>query len=165
MKVLFMPNSLITLLWRLVTGLSGRSLYDKISPIAEKQGQSIFSKNMTVVDDSLNDSYPGARAFDDEGMACAPLTLIDKGMLKSFYFDLKYAKKLGAAPTGHGYRTGPWGEDPITVKPGPALGELLAEIREKQLQDELTTPAQARRWARARLGKADAPRRVRRTRR
>ena len=37
------------------------------------------------------------------------------------------------------------------MKPGPALGALLAEIREKQLQDELKTKAEAKRWARERL--------------
>ena len=36
----------------------------------------------------------------------------------------------------------------LGMKPGPMMGRLLAEIREKQLQDELTTPTQARRWAR-----------------
>jgi poly(A) polymerase len=39
----------------------------------------------------------------------------------------------------------------LGVKPGPAMGALLAEIREKQLQDELKTPRQARAWARKRL--------------
>jgi poly(A) polymerase len=39
----------------------------------------------------------------------------------------------------------------LGMKPGPAMGALLAQIREKQLQDELTSPAQARKWARARL--------------
>jgi len=39
----------------------------------------------------------------------------------------------------------------LGMKPGPAMGALLAEIREKQLQDELKTPAQARRWARERI--------------
>jgi poly(A) polymerase len=39
----------------------------------------------------------------------------------------------------------------LGVKPGPALGALLAEIREKQLQDELKTPRQARAWAKKRL--------------
>lgn len=34
----------------------------------------------------------------------------------------------------------------LGVKPGPALGVLLEEIREKQLQDELKTPRQARAW-------------------
>jgi poly(A) polymerase len=39
----------------------------------------------------------------------------------------------------------------LGVKPAPALGALLAEIREKQLQDELKTPRQAKAWARKRL--------------
>ena len=34
----------------------------------------------------------------------------------------------------------------LGMKPGPAMGELLADIREKQLQEELTTAAEARRW-------------------
>jgi poly(A) polymerase len=40
------------------------------------------------------------------------------------------------------------GEDLIAlgIKPGPALGQLLAQVREKQLQDELTTPKQALDW-------------------
>jgi hypothetical protein len=32
------------------------------------------------------------------------------------------------------------------MRPGPALGGVLAEIRERQLQGELKTAAQARRW-------------------
>jgi hypothetical protein len=32
------------------------------------------------------------------------------------------------------------------------MGALLAEIREKQLQDELKTPAEAKRWAKKHLG-------------
>ena len=44
------------------------------------------------------------------------------------------------------------GDDLIAlgVKPGPAMGGLLAEIREKQLQDELKTPREAREWVRRR---------------
>ena len=37
------------------------------------------------------------------------------------------------------------------MKPGPAMGALLNEIREKQLQDELKTPADARIWAKEQL--------------
>jgi poly(A) polymerase len=45
------------------------------------------------------------------------------------------------------------GEDLIRLgmKPGPAMGALLAEIREKQLQDELKTPDEARRWVKQKL--------------
>jgi len=42
----------------------------------------------------------------------------------------------------------------LGMKPGPAMGTLLNEIREKQLQDELKTPAQARQWAKAKIKNA-----------
>lgn len=42
----------------------------------------------------------------------------------------------------------------LGMEPGPTLGALLREVRERQLQDELTTPAQARQWARQKIGGA-----------
>jgi poly(A) polymerase len=39
----------------------------------------------------------------------------------------------------------------LGMKPGPALGAMLADLREKQLQDELKTPAQARKWAKSQV--------------
>jgi poly(A) polymerase len=42
----------------------------------------------------------------------------------------------------------------LGMKPGPAMGALLSEIREKQLQDELKTPLQARKWAKTRIKNA-----------
>ncbi len=54
------------------------------------------------------------------------------------------------------------GDDLIALgmKPGPAIGALLAEIREKQLEDELKTFLQAKAFARQRLSEAapQAPR-------
>ena len=50
------------------------------------------------------------------------------------------------------------GDDLIALglKPGPALGALLAEIREKQLQDELKSKAEARKWAKQRIARNPA---------
>lgn len=39
----------------------------------------------------------------------------------------------------------------LGMKPGAALGALLAELREKQLQDELKTKADAKKWAKKQL--------------
>jgi poly(A) polymerase len=41
----------------------------------------------------------------------------------------------------------------LGVKPSPAMGKLLNEIREKQLQDELANPREAKIWAKKRIGK------------
>lgn len=43
----------------------------------------------------------------------------------------------------------------LGMAPGPAMGKLLAEVREKQLQDELRTRAEALAWARQQLGPAN----------
>jgi poly(A) polymerase len=39
----------------------------------------------------------------------------------------------------------------LGMKPGPEMGALLNELREKQLADELKTPDEARAWARERI--------------
>lgn len=126
MKVLFMPDSMLTLTWRVLSGASSKSVYEKVSPIAEKIGGKIFNEKITISDDPLNDGYPNARSFDDEGVACKSLTLVENGVLKSFYYDLDYGNKLKAKSTGHGYRTvtGFGTTDAITQKPGPALTHL-----------------------------------------
>lgn len=41
----------------------------------------------------------------------------------------------------------------LGLKPGPAMGKLLAEIREKQLQDELRTPDEARQWVQSQINR------------
>ena len=48
------------------------------------------------------------------------------------------------------------GDDLIALgmNPGPAMGALLNEIREKQLADELKTKRQAKAWAKRQLGKS-----------
>lgn len=126
MKVLFMPNSMIVLNWRILSGTSAKNVYDKISPIAGKIGGKIFDEKITIYDDPLNDKYPGARCFDDEGVVCHPLALVDKGVLKSFYYDLNYGKKLNAKSTGHGYRSViTFGAtDSVAQKPNPILAHM-----------------------------------------
>jgi poly(A) polymerase len=47
----------------------------------------------------------------------------------------------------------------LGMKPGPAMGVLLAEIREKQLQDELKTPRQAKTWVKKQIQKIEPQRR------
>lgn len=135
MKVLFMPNGLLAFTWRILSGTSSRSVYEKTSPIAEKIGQKIFEEKMTIRDDPLNDRFPGARSFDDEGVACKPLVMVEDGVLKSFYYDLDYAGKLNAVSSGHGYRVGQRGADPVTLKPTPALSHMTIQPGDKSFRD------------------------------
>ncbi len=74
------------------------------------------------------------------------------GMLDHYEFMIEQAKELEKQPeirppllTGDDLKA-------LGVKPGPRMGELLAEIREKQLQDELKSGDEARAWVVGRLG-------------
>ena len=126
-KVLFMPRAIEVLLWRLRSGASAQSLSQNISPLAKKEGDKVFSGNLTVKSSPLDDSMPGARAIDDEGVSCSDLKLVEKGVFRGFYSDLKFAAKTGVKPTGHGFRRGPWGGNPVMMPVLPYLGHVCVE--------------------------------------
>ena len=124
MKCLFLPETVYTLIWRLQSAASGKNIFEKISPLADRIGDRIFSECLTLGDDPLNAERPNARGFDDEGTPCGLYPIIEKGCLRNYYYDLHYAQKLGVQPSGHGYRTAPWGGDSLSTKPRPALEYL-----------------------------------------
>lgn len=130
-NVLFMPCVMNTLLWRVQRGANGQSLHQKITPLAGKSGEKVFSDILTIRNNPLNDSIPGARAVDDEGVPCSDFALVDRGVFRGFYYDLNYAAKTGAVPTGHGFRRGMWGGDPVMLRPQPYLGHLYFDKGKK----------------------------------
>ena len=79
--------------------LSGYSIYQKQSFLAGKKDQPIASKVMTIFDDPAIPSGPGSRHFDGEGLALSKRAIIDEGVLRSYYIDTYYGKKLGMDPT------------------------------------------------------------------
>lgn len=123
MQVIFAPMSMYSLMWRIKSGTSAKSVYEKISPIANKVGEKIFSDKISIVDDPLDDSSYSARAFDDEGVETRRLTLIENGVLKGFFNNLEYAAKLGVSPTGNGYKEAMFGSESLSLKPVPGLAK------------------------------------------
>jgi PmbA protein len=117
-RVLFLPGAVYALVWRLTAATNAKSVYQKVSPLAGRTGEKILSDKLTLVDEPLNDSLPGARAFDDEGTPCRDFKLFEHGVLKGFYTDRYYARKTGTEPTGHGYR------GDVTSRPMPSLAHL-----------------------------------------
>lgn len=136
-NVLFMPRAMGTLLWRVQSGASGQSLHQKTSPLAGKIGEKVFSTKLTLKNNPLDDSVPGARFIDDEGVPCRDFSIIEKGVFSGFYFDLNYAAKNGVANTGHGFRRSAWGGDPVMMRPQPYLTHLFFEKGEKNFKELL----------------------------
>lgn len=83
---------------------SGRSVYRKSSFLIDRVGQEIASPLITIVDDAVIPDGPASRPFDAEGVKSAPMTLVEKGVLKSYVCDAYAARRLGLKPTGHAAR-------------------------------------------------------------
>lgn len=138
MKVLFLPEVMYVLVWRLLSGTNGKNIYKKESPISKKIGERILDKKLTIYDDPLNYKMPNARAFDDEGVPCQFFKIVEDGVLKNFYYDLYYAEKMDVESTGHGFKTVVWGGETISLKPVPTLAHLYIKPGNKKFSELLS---------------------------
>ena len=79
---------------------SGGSIYRKSSFLIDKVGSQIASPLVTIVDDATKLDGPSSRPFDAEGVKSAPVTLVEKGVLKTYVCDSYSARRLKLKPTG-----------------------------------------------------------------
>ena len=77
----------------------GRSIQQKQSFLADKKGQKVAGSLLTVIDDPFIPGSLGSRLFDGDGFAAKKRTMIDAGVLKDFFVDWYYSRKLGWEPT------------------------------------------------------------------
>ena len=102
MPVIFTPGGLIALLISLGLAVDGKNVNLGASPIGDKLGKQIASPVLTIVDDPFIEYGPRTSAFDNEGVRRKVTSIIDKGVLRSFIYDLDTAGRAGVKPTGHG---------------------------------------------------------------
>ena len=128
MPVLSSPKGTGVLAAPLLDGLNGKNVYTDISPMKEKISEKLFDQKLSVVDDpTLNGRFNSA-PFDDEGVISNRNTLIQEGILKGFYYDLKTAALSGVDPTGNGSRG-------LFNPPAPATSNFIIEPGDTSLQD------------------------------
>jgi len=127
MKAVFFPETMFSLLWRLEAASSGRSFYERISPLLHRRGEKVLSDILTVVNDPTDADRIGARSFDDEGVPTRRLPIIEDGVFKNAFTNLDFAAKLTLPPTGNGSRTQRWGGEEIALRPSPSLSNLTVE--------------------------------------
>jgi TldD protein len=84
--------------------LESDGIRKKTSCFWDKQGQSIASPVVTLVDDGTYKGGWGAVNVDDEGCAGHNTVLIDKGICATFIQDKLNAKLMKMNPTGNGRR-------------------------------------------------------------
>ena len=106
----------------LVQALNGSAIQQKNSFLIDMLGEKVGSDKLDLVDDPFIISGRGSGLFDNEGLALKKRTVFEKGVLKSYYIDTYYGKKLGMDPTS-GITTN------LVLKPGDRnLEEMIASL-------------------------------------
>ena len=106
----------------IIQALNGSAIQQKQSFLIDMIGEKIGSDLMTITDDPFIVSGRGSRLFDGEGMATKKRSVIENGVLKTYFIDTYYGKKLGMEPTS-GSTTN------LVLNPGEKeLEGLLADI-------------------------------------
>jgi PmbA protein len=88
--------------------LQGQAIQQKRSFLDGKLGTVVGSEKLTLVDDPLVVKGFASRLFDGEGLAARPMPVFERGVLKSYFIDTYYGRKLGVAPTTGGPSNGAW---------------------------------------------------------
>jgi PmbA protein len=102
--VLLHPRVGTQLLSLLAQALSAEAVQTNRSFLRNRLGEKVGSSDITVLDDPGLPRGAASVLFDDEGAPSQKLAMIEKGVLKNTFFDLRTAKKQGAAPNGRGFR-------------------------------------------------------------
>ncbi len=83
----------------LISALSGSAVQQKNSFLIDKLGEKVFSEKLTVTDDPFIVSGRGSRLFDNEGLATKKRSVFENGVVKNYFIDTYYGKKLDMKPT------------------------------------------------------------------
>lgn len=85
------------------TAVNAELVQKNSSALAGKLNEKVASTKVTLEEKPLSKNCLG-RFFDDEGVACYNKTIIDKGVLKTYLYNLATAHKDGVTTTGNGYQ-------------------------------------------------------------
>lgn len=86
------------LLYMLRNPMRARALQQKSSYLEGMLGKEIGSKTLSLIDDPFIEKGLGSRLFDGEGIATSKRVMIEQGVLKQYYIDNYYGKKLEMEP-------------------------------------------------------------------
>lgn len=86
----------------IISALSGENIQQKNSFILDKLGEKIFPDHFTFIDTPHQYGMSGARYFDGEGIATRPISIIEKGIINTYFINTYYANKMGVLPTIEG---------------------------------------------------------------
>ncbi|MCC7045881.1 MAG: TldD/PmbA family protein [Alphaproteobacteria bacterium] len=130
------------LIGHLSGAISGPAIARGTSFLKDRLGQAVFAPGVTITDDPHRRRGLRSKPFDGEGIANAKRAIVERGVLTTWLLDLRSARQLDMATTGHAARGigGPPSPAPsnLYLEPGPLTpDQLMADIKEGFLVTEL----------------------------
>ena len=130
--VVLNPESTARLVDFFVGSASSEEVQKKSSVFIGKINQPVASKKVTILEAPLTPNCYFTY-FDDEGVATYNKKIVEKGVLKTYLYNLETAAKDGVESTGNGYGVSKIGIDTanVVLKGGrKSEKELLAGVKE-----------------------------------
>ena len=128
-KVVLNNESVSNLLNAFLSNASAEKVQKHSSKFEGKLDTQIASKKLTIYEKPLLDNVFRSY-FDDEGVAKKNKTVVDKGILKTYFYNLETAAKDNVESTGNGARTGSKivvDFSNLVIKPGKQTEDQLFE--------------------------------------
>src|SRR6185503_17495458 len=98
--IVFDPEVARSIVGTVFSVANGSSFWRKSSYLVGKEGETIASPLVTIIDDPLIPRAPGSRPFDGDGLPTRKNVVVDRGVLGPVLCDVYAARKLGRASTG-----------------------------------------------------------------
>ena len=105
-SVIIENETVIDLLSAFSSNFFAEQVQKGFSLLKDKIDTQIAGTNITIHDNIAHPDSLREATFDSEGVAVYDKTIIDKGVLKTYLYNLKSANKEGRASTGNGYKPG-----------------------------------------------------------
>jgi PmbA protein len=105
-SVIFDPDVARALIGGIIAAINGERVLQGASFLKDYLNKSFASSLLTIIDDGTRPRSLGSSPFDGEGVPTMKNTLIQNGVLKSFIYNTKAAKRAGVKSTGNASRGG-----------------------------------------------------------
>lgn len=116
-----------SLVGHLLSAINGASVARGTTFLKDALGTEIFAPHVTIIEDPLRARGFRSRPVDAEGIASVRRTLVDQGRLTTWLLDLRSARQLGLASTGHASRG-------VSSPPSPSAANVWLEAGSDSLE-------------------------------
>ncbi|HLN55826.1 MAG TPA: TldD/PmbA family protein [Bacteroidales bacterium] len=142
--VIFDPDVARSLIGGIISAINGERVLQGASFLKDYHGKPFASQLLTITDDGTRKRSLGSAPFDGEGVPTMKNILVQNGVLKSFIYNTRTAKRAGVTSTGNASRGGfsslpGIGTHGLYLEPGKSsVQEIIASTKRGLLLKEVT---------------------------